>query len=404
MKQNLLDEWRDYFLSLKWKLGLQNDVLFLKIDDIYNNIRDFFSIEDYTNKLGEINEPNFIKSLLAGRHRGSLSYLREISRILDFYREIKHTNNYNLINSYGKVNFSEFRDRFFEIYINMLLYEQGIKSDLNASYLDKNKRLRPLDSHFRFNEKDYIIECKKIYNEKGEVFWDLGYRIIVYTRKFTKDIEASELFSGFIVFKNDTKFRSLKNRAIVKYNELLKKYFMEFRNNSSSTLKIAQKYEDDDIIIEIRPSYTFDELTVKEELEGKFKDYLIFSMTAKNVISGSANLTISNRINYQNPNELLFKKINDKIKQHSDLNCHKIYVFEIESLDIFDYTRFPIPIKKENLDWKKLNKLMHRDLSILIIIKTMTSGHLISDSGLLTPSHFDNELLQVLTSLNYIIN
>ena len=178
MKCNLFDDWKDFILKEKWEKGLMSEPIFKKVETIYQTLTEFFPQKDFDRK--NFKKENWLAYILASKNLSSLFQLNEIYELINYFNGLDEPEQdaFRLrIKKDNSINYKEFRNILFEIFVNFHLYNSGLNPKCTDSYLNEKGASKPLDSSFIFNNKKYIIECTKVYSAKFEAFWEFANRI-----------------------------------------------------------------------------------------------------------------------------------------------------------------------------------------------------------------------------------
>lgn len=392
MDGNLIDKWKSFIIEEKWKNGLINDPIFSQVDNICNTLKDFFSPQDFDQ---DNIKGNWIAYILASRNFSSLLQLNEITELINYYKKLSNTekNAFRLRNKKdNSINYKELRNILFEFFVNNSLEKLGLNPSCIDSYKDEKGALKPLDSSFTFNEKKYIIECKKIHAQKASDFMEFAIRIALKFRNRgeTKTVFTDEMVSGYIGIKTDKDLPSILNQIEQDFNILFKKYFCSFKDKNKVFIQGYAPIENDKYKICMEPDFLNKYENEYPKSLTKFDYYLKFQTRASNIIQGKAEANFFIHITHKKVSQFVSEKIKKKIKQHKSTNAHRIIFVEIENTQI--QNGGSIPLTKEKFDINEFSKLISKNTSIVFILKTVTSLEQKYDIGFLRDSGFDQEL------------
>ena len=398
LKINLIDDWKQKIDIYKWRNGLWNIKPFINSDEIIENILYIFPKEDFD--FENPNSPkilkNFIALLIYSQPLIALHKLDEYSKSIKYLRD--HPDDLDLKNlRRTKVNYAELQNRLFELFINRLLHNNNIEVQLNDYYMLKGTK-KPLDGSFNFEQETYLIESKKIYSTKQELIKSLALETLAYHDKFSKNFSILELFGGYIKIKTTKLNPGLKNLARQKFQEYLSKYYKEFRNNNSDTIKQYQ-FSNDELEIKILPAIIFD--SIKKDLYDESSDIIIFQTKFKtpNSISGVIKLTYNVKLSHFGLEDHVFNKMKDKLKQHEEAPIrNKIFAFEFENIENFTYNN-SLPVNRPFFQNKRFASLVEKYTSILLVIKNVNEKGVSMDIGVMSSSFFNPRLVQKLNNL-----
>ncbi|MCK4664690.1 MAG: hypothetical protein KAT68_17605 [Bacteroidales bacterium] len=395
MNGNLIDEWKYYILGEKWKKVLVNNPLFNQVYNICNTLEEFFPSKDFDQN--NIKKENWIAYILASKNLSSLFQLNEISKLINYYKKLsdEEKNVFRLrIKKDNSINYKELRNILFEIFVNYNLGKQKLNPSCIDTYVDNKGVLKPLDSSFTFNSKKYIIECKKIYSLKYAAFWEFATRIAsrFKNKSKTQTIFTDEMVSGYIGIKTDKNLKSILNQAEQDFNRLFKKYFHSLKDKNKAFIQGFAPIENDKYKICIEPDFLDKyENEYLKSLE-KFDYYIKFQTRATEIIKGLVKAKVFTKITHKKVSQFVSEKVKEKIKQHISSDAHRIIFIEIENVHVFHKDGFSIPLTKENLDLNEFKKHINNDISIVFVLKTVTSLKQEYDIGFLKNSQFDPEL------------
>ena len=388
MEENLLDIWKNNIDQLKWKLARPFDPPFKDVNKIIENLLTIFPKEDFIMQNGKISNINFLTSLLISNPIIALHKLSEYSKSIEFLNN--HPDNLEL--HQGRINYDEIQDRFFELFVNRLLENSGLKTSLTDSY-QINGKIKPIDGSFNYQGQRYLVECKKIYNSKQDLIKELVFETLSFHLKFSTSFSLEELFGGYIRFKNPKLNPKLKNSALEKFRELLKEYYKTFRNNNSDTIKGHFEFKNDDFEIVLMPALMFS--NQKENIYKESGDIILFEakMKNENSITGVVELKYNVKLSHYNLEDFLYRKMKDKISQHrnSPIN-NKIFAFEFENVSNFNQFKNSLPIKSEFFEKDRFAKLVDNQTAILLVLKSVGVEEVRMDFGVVSSNKFNKQL------------
>lgn len=395
MKCNLFDDWKDFILKEKWEKGLMSEPIFKKVETIYQTLTEFFPQKDFDRK--NFKKENWLAYILASKNLSSLFQLNEIYELINYFNGLDEPeqNAFRLrIKKDNSINYKEFRNILFEIFVNYHLYNSGLNPKCTDSYLNEKGASKPLDSSFIFNNKKYIIECTKVYSAKFEAFWEFANRIALKfkNRGIKQKIYTDEMVSGYIGLKTDKNLKTNLNQAEQEFNKLLKKYFHSFNDKNKEFIQLFEPVENENYVVCVEPDFLNKYENEYSNLPSKFDYYLKFQTRATNIIQGIAKANIFIHITHKKVSQFISQKVKEKIKQHKSSSAHRIIFIEIENTQIVHKDGYSIPLTKDNLDINEFTNLINNRTSIVFILKNITNSELKYNIGFLKNSQFDRDL------------
>lgn len=276
-----LYEWHSKMSELYWKSAFNTkklpnqDKLFnlLTLRFIYDSLSGFFPKETYNVKTtkGQL-KLNWLQHYLSIRDPQFIGYARELSFIINYYNNSDHQLQKLDIKPKDK-NISRLRDRFFELFVNMVLENNGIDSFPDKTYYIEGKQ-KPIDSYFEVEGKKYLIECAKLYDLKQSMLLKIVTKVI--KRVFTAKGKMVQMYahmqpSGYILFKKTKDIPLTKHQLEIDFSEK----FQEYLNNMNSKNDVIHPYavleaENYKIFIGSNIFYKF------AEEDERFKDYNMY--------------------------------------------------------------------------------------------------------------------------------
>ncbi len=398
---NLLFRWQEEMKLVKWKEGLINEPPFNEIDQIVSNLLEVFPEKDFDSRLLNNFKENFIIDLLISNHDHSIYKLAEYSKCIEFLKNHPEKDKLNIFNK-SKPNYRELRNRLFELLVNKILVDNGIKTRLSEHYLIADNIKKPLDAAFTFKEKNYLIECKKIYNEKSKSAKEVVNVIIPFHEKLLKSFSAEELIGGFVIFKRNMINAEIKNVAIENLRRLLNKFYSSYRNNNSNTIPANYYFSNDDLEIHIVHQSMF-----QSELNSKYRDVenMIFFETGyvdhsleQRIVQAKYQM----KINYDKTElvKLISGKIREKKRQHQKaLFDKRILVFEFETYELSNVYENSLPVDQKFLDDPTFENYVDEQTAIVFMIYSISKSRIRTEVRLIKDQTFDSSLASILSNL-----
>lgn len=395
---NLLDNWLEKTKALAWRNALQNIPPYSEINRIYKVLSSFVPVNQLQ-ILNDYSDHNPLTRILINYDVVSIYQLLDIALLIEYYQSHPNNESISLKNNKGQVNFNEFEDRLFELYINKILNDNSLETRIDKSYFLESGIKKPIDSVLNYRDKEYLIECKKIGLEKSKLFEKLVSKLISSINRFKNDLHISEVFKGYIGIKKQSYTSKDIHELINSFDNLIKAYFREFRNNKDNILKIEHEIENDIFKIYILPAY-YDKKIDSEFLKTKFFHHISFNSSNFDYAKSLFKLDISISLNHNNLKTQLMDKIEKKINQHKKADIDdQIIVLGFESVIRDNQLEGRIPeleriIKKMNFDF-----IDNKKISILFLIKTYSSQKPRLEIKLAYNDNFDPNLKDTLLSL-----
>ena len=350
--ENLLENWKKecYLLSspLSFKKILEREDVIC----IYKTLNDYFGPDFFTLKNSKpdlLSGPNWIHFLLVNFQKTAcIIALFEIANILLYLKGLSKS-----IQKKFKsliVDPRQFRDIFFELYLFRLFDYNNIQ---NVKTAKEGKKA--LDIICTINEKEFLCECRKIYNpefesikRKMKVFENILLQFqklntcvgLIGTIKFTQpEAGISEIYRKkllkFIHELNKSNCQSIEYQDNDKYGELLIKNYSIINN-----IEVDKNRSEFDIIFKIIPPFSI-------------------IPNARN--SFRIHITGNNFIPQWKINRKLYTALEDKKKQHANSKyINKIYFIESESIPDLDFPIFKIDAMFEE---DKFMEFVHNNFS-----------------------------------------
>jgi hypothetical protein len=402
MKQNLIKYWKNFILQFKWKNGLISyPILFEdQINKIIATLENFFPDNYFLaeqSKAALRKDQNWIHLILSSDKISSVFQLNEISDLLAHYNSIEVPGKNIFIKENGEVDNTTFRDKIFEVFINDLLHQNGLECQINQFYLTEEGNKKPLDSYFNFNGKEYLVECKKIYNSKMQnlkiLSWNLEKRFKIISEKYS--IYPDQLFSGYIGFKSKKIDEKIINQAEEKFIILVKQYFIALSPQAKDIL-IPSPIETDNLLIDFKPIYLRDFEECIKISNKEYENSICFSTQAKNPLKGQ--ITAHFRVNVTH-NSLIRQTrelISDKFNQHKQTKYCKIVAIEIENSMIDNELGNSLPLSQEDFRSKDILSLIRENRSLLVVFKNITDTGIQYKFGFIHNNSFDRKLSNIL--------
>lgn len=412
-KINLLKDWHEKMSELFWSSGYAskwylNQKEFFNLETlrfIHDNIYHFFPEEAYTIKTGNGQlKLNWLQDFLYSvRDPRFIGYIREIAFIIDYFNN--SNNLFEKLNIKPKnKNITRLRDRFFEVFVNMILDNNGIHSIPNVSYEVGNIE-KPIDSFFEFNSKKYLIECAKLYDIKQTVLLKIVLKVI--KRVFIVKGKMVNMYphiqpSGYILFKDTKDILSIEHRLEQDFSQK----FQEYLDNMNSRNEIAKPHSslETDFYKIFIGSNLFYKFAEDDERFRYFDMYSYFRCNIKlgNVHSGKFIINAVQKRNTEQEYKIICSRIENKIKQHKQALDFQLIIFlEFEqSISVGDEER-SLNVDFNYLNLKRFEKYISDKVSIFFLLKKFDNMRSYYEIRFL-PSHgFDKNLENTLRHLKF---
>lgn len=386
-----LENWKTQLRTFAFRNALINRFPYNELNDIVQNIRDFFP-ENYFFETGA--KRNFLVPILSSFGMSSMLKMCEFSHSIKYLK--KFPNVYKSVSG-GQVNNREVRDRLFEAFLNSIFHENGLNVNLDDAYTPNKNISKPLDGSFTFKNQKYLIECKKIYNEKEDHVRDIINHFNRLLNKFNQNFTHLELFGGYVIFKSDSISRNDKNLVERKLLEFTKAFFNETKNNNTESQKLVHTFENENLKISFMSHFFLEHR--KKEMKDSHSNIIIFDTELKNGLTGLVDLTFDVRLNYLDVTNFIAQKVKKKIQQHNAAHgYHRIITLEFENIHDIVGLRNSLAVEKEFFSNNKIKSKISKDCSLFIILKNISDVYRV-DYSLFANQEFDPELRKILTNL-----
>ena len=386
-----LRKWEDDLKIIAWKQANKNTWPSTEIPRIAKLFKDFFPTDTYTQN-ANIPPKNFLVELLIQRNESSFKSLLEIYRILKYYIEHPDKDSIRLKNNEGQVNFNEFRERLFELYVNMLFNENQLTTRIDENYLVENSVVKPIDSVLYFCGEKYLIECTMINISKVSKFNNLCTNIQKSISRFSKDFHISEIFNCYIGFKDKKISKPLYHKAYEEFNALLKSYFADYRNNPNKTIKPLYKKTAEEYEIILQSDYLAIQ-EANEEFQNRFPNYILINNENVDNLSGLFKQVYHLRIDHSDLKDKITRKIKEKKVQHSKApHPNRIIVIGAETILFDKSVKYRNPDLKEIIRQIDFERSLKQGITVLFLIKEYAGYHYKLHIGLAARKDINKDL------------
>lgn len=386
-----LEKWKTQLRSFAFRNALINRFPYDKLNDIIQNIREFFS-ENYFSET-EL-KSNFLIPILNSPGMSSMLKMCEFSHSINFLR--KYPKIYKSVSG-NQVNNREVRDRLFELFVNSTFNENGLNINLEDTYESAKNISKPLDGSFTFKNQKYLIECKKVYNEKEDHVQDIIDHLNQLLSKFNQNLTHLQLFGGYVIFKKDSISGNDKNLVERKLLELAKAFFNEAKNNYTESQKLVHTFENENLKISFMSHFFLKHK--KKDIKQSNSNIMIFDTELKNGLMGLVDITFEIKLNYLDVTNFIAQKVKKKVQQHRMARgYHRIITMEFENIRDIVGLRNSLSVSKEIFSNRKIKSKISNNCSLFIILKDISDMYQIEYS-LLASSEFDPDLRKILTNL-----
>lgn len=411
MKIDLLRDWYLKMSAHYWKLAFypintnQDKLLNLKsLRIIYDNLSIFFPEETYSIKKtkGQL-KLNWLQNYLYIPDPRFLGYARELAIVINYYESSAHQLQKLNIKPKDK-NITRLRDRFFELFVNFILENNGINSNPNASYMHESIE-KPLDSYFEFNDKKYLIECAKLYDIKQSVLLKTVTKVIkkvfVVKGKMVR-MQVHMQPSGYILFKSTKNINLTEYQIENSFNEA----FNQYLTNMNSNDEVIQPYAiiENDIYKVFVGSNLFFKFSENDE-QFKGSDLLIFfqcNIKYNNIQIATFNINAIQKRNTQEEYKIITDKIKFKKEQHKNASdFHLIIFLEFEQGISVNEEERPLDIDFKYLNFDRFLGYVDEKTSLLFLSKRYNNMRAYYETKFLCHESYDPELSHKLNHLKF---
>jgi hypothetical protein len=394
-----------------WKMAfypintIQDKLLNLKtLRIIYDNISTFFPEEAYSiKKTKDQLKLNWLQNYLYIPDPRFLGYARELAVIINYYDSSAHELQKLNIKPKDK-NISRLRDRFFELFINFVLENNGLNSSPNESYRYESIE-KPLDSYFECNGKNYLIECAKLYDIKQSVLLKTVTKVIrkVFVVKGKMVIMQLHMQpSGYILFKSTKNINLTEYQIENSFNEVFNQYLA----NMNSKDEVIQPYaiiENDIYKIFVGSNLFFKFSESDKQFKGS--DLLIFfqcDIKYNNIQIATFNINAIQKRNTQEEYKIIIGKIKFKKEQHKNADgLHLIIFLEFEQGISVNEEERPLDIDFKHLNFDRFTGYVDEKTSLFFLSKRYNNMQAYYETKFLHHEACDLELSHKLNHLKF---
>jgi len=365
---NVLNTWRDNINRFRWRNGLLFDRDLSNIQPVYEEILSFFPIGDF---FEPIRKEFWFANLMTDLKYYPIVY--EIAELLKYHRSENLELNYPLKNKLGTIEYQHLRERLFELYIRYIFNDIVVTDQTQTSYANSSGHQKPIDVLIAIDDETYNIEVTKYYDPFYEGLAEISFQVREYLnlRNSKMDVRLDQIFSGYVGFKKE----NLSDIGIIKNSleKTIKSHLNSFLS-SSKTIKPVEKISSANYEFSIKPSYFFQS---EAEIETIARDYPFFIsiISTPNFQTNTVDFKLKGNlaIDTKRQNELLIKKIKEKIKQHKDYHGRKLIVIGIDNIHTIDSKGLLPAIKKSHVDVKRISPHLPPETVVLIIFRNCIS-------------------------------
>ena len=397
---NLLVNWKENIKTFAWRNALQNTSPYSEINRIYETLTSFIPENQLIVK-DIYRDHNSITQILTNYDIVSIYQLLDYVLIIEYFQNHPNKECVRLKNKEGQINFNEFDDRLFELYFNKLLNDNSLKTRIDKSYTLKTGIKKPLDSFLDYNNKEYLVECKKVNFDRMRLIERLLSKVLNSINRFKKDLHISEVFKGFVGIKKQSFSSADIHKIFNSFDSQTKKYFSDYRNNKDKNLNLEHVLENEVFKLYLTPAY-YDKKIEKKNLDSTFKHYISFNSNSFDYANNRFKLDIAILVNFNDLENQLVAKIKKKIKQHKESSINdKLIIFGFDATIRNNRLDGHIPdldkvLKRINFDF-----IDNKQLSIVFLIKTFSSQKPTVKLSLAYDDNFDLKLRETLLKLQY---
>lgn len=343
---NLLENWKKECFLLSSPLSLRKELDREYVTFIYKILNDYFGSDFFilkNSKQDLLSGANWIHFLLVNfQKKACVIALFEIANILLYLEGLPKSIQKKFKSLIEDPR--QFRDMFFELYLFRLFDYNKIQNSKTAK--EGNKLL---DIVCTINEKEFLCECRKIYNPE---FTSIKRKM----RVFENILLQFQNLKSCVGLIGTIKFISLEN---VDINEIYKKKLLRFFSELNKNKWHSIEYEDIDEHGQLLIKNWSGINKIEVERDASDFDIIFKVIPPYSIIPNARNpfrikITGKNFIPQWKINKKLFTALEDKKKQHQNSKyINKIYFIDNESIPDFDFPIFKIDAMFEKEEFTK---------------------------------------------------
>jgi hypothetical protein len=404
--KDLLQEWHVKMSEVSWKnVMFQHPTMNIgSLRFIYDTLKKFFPEPSYVldNKPGDA-KIGWLHSYLSILDPNFVAYAKELAFIIDYYEKI--TEGSDPLNLRPKnYELEGLKDRFFELFVNLVLRRAGFNNNPNFSYYIDSVE-KPVDAYFEYEGSGYIIECAKIYDTKQSSLLKTVQRLIL--KIFVKEGKVLPMYAdvqpcGYVLFKSTKDSAAIANKIAISFSECFQEYIKNMRARSEY-ISSSAKLETDEYKIFIGSNIAYN-MNEYKHLLNEYDMAIMFQcdLKANSVQQSTFSITAQSRRDLQKDYDLISKRIKSKINQHAKaLKFRQIIFIELEEGISVSGDERPLYITFPDMNFSKFEKFISERVSIFFLFKRYRATRAYYETKFLCHHNFNPTLANRISKLNF---